>query len=104
MAREVRARVSLSIAAILENDYRRGQRVGIQERIGIANASGNAQEHIRRKGMRIVNLAGSFLLLGILALPGLLLHEFVWHFVANGVLPEGQENAVAIGKIAFVRG
>ena len=96
MAREVRAHISFAIAAILKDDDRRGLRVGIQERVRITDASRDAQENVRRKCVRVVNLAGCFLLLGILALARLLLDEFVRHLVANRVLPECQEKTVAV--------
>ena len=67
-----------------------------RKRVRIADASCDAQEDVRRKCVRVVDLAGCFLLRGVLALARLLLDEFVRHFVADLVLRECKEKAVAV--------
>src|SRR5215469_4583074 len=104
MARQVRAGVSLSIAAILKDNDRRRLRVRIQNRACIAHASCDAQQDIRRKSMGIVNLPGGFLLCGILPLASCFLRQVIRHEVAQGVLAEGHVEAISIRKVAFVRG
>ncbi len=66
----------------------------------IADASRTLPARLKRmsdgKCVRVTNLAGCLLLFGILTLPCDLLDEFVRYFVANRVLPECQEEPVAV--------
>src|ERR1019366_7464635 len=60
--------LAFGVSCIVRDDDRSGLRIRRKQGCEVTHAAWHAQQHVRRKGMRIADLAAGFLLRGILAL------------------------------------
>src|ERR1700687_3602746 len=94
VARNVGARVTFAVAAILRNDDRSGQIVRAQGEAGIAHAPGESPQQIFRADVLVINLTADFGIVSVLALSSHLLDQFV----GDGVTSFAARNRIANGR------